>query len=867
MYLFEKSINALFGVMDYLYELAKMSMLRRPLLSMVVAAWNVAEYVDEFLESLEVQKVKPDDLEIIIVDDGSTDGTLNKLRKSALSSRYKFDIISHEHCGVSASRNAGINRAKGKWISFPDADDILDSDYLSQLTTEMKRSFFRRISVFVCRVKNLVELENGSIRTERHSLDSRFSTSLPPIIRVKKIQTRTVSMSSSSWFLTKSLRKRNLRFDTNLAIGEDILFTNKYLLYNMNTQIAFLSKPTYLYRKRRTKDSQVDLKRLEKNWLENPICQISGELFGIARRKYGYVPRFVQASIFYDLQWKIRRALADRVYMAQFTEVDRVRIFENWSEILKSIDDDLIEDFQCQGLTYKLRLGILFLFRGKNPTRAGIFVEKYDPTHGEFQFRLPTTPVLPTLCVNGKTLTSQERKDSSIVEVFLLGRLFYREEYFWLESGDFEPLNFSLLNVGNSVSTYISGKGTKIQPVNFGLHARSGLKPVELSNILHKKHRSVLAPARADNVSTPKIWLFVDRVEQASDSAEVMYRYVRKYHPQISPYFILSSKSDDWSRLKLEGFNLLRFGSIEHLQALAEAEVLMSSHVGWGVWPKEFGMYKNSFSFRMVFLQHGVIKDDLHSWLNTKQIDLFITSTRPEYQSIANPDSNYKFSSRDTVLTGLARFDDLWLYRDSSQRRILIAPTWRQNLSMPLKEGQSIPDLRIDEFKKSDFLKNWRDLINSSNLKDLSESLNLELTLAPHPNLYSAIHLFSPPKYISIYDTTQTVSYSKLVAESRLLLTDYSSIAFSAAYLNRRVVYFQFDSEEFYESHTGEKGYFSYQKDGFGPVRDSVPEAINAIREELETRESKYVERIQNTFVHQDGSNSERIFHEVGKIL
>ena len=100
-------------------------------------------------------------------------------------------------------------------------------------------------------------------------------------------------------------------------------------------------------------------------------------------------------------------------------------------------------------------------------------------------------------------------------------------------------------------------------------------------------------------------------------------------------------------------------------------------------------------------------------------------------------------------------------------------------------------------------------------------------------------------------------------ARAAVLVTDYSSIAFNAAYIERPVVYFQFDADKVLGGgHVGKKGYFSYERDGFGPVATTLSEAEQAIvatvragRRPTET----YQRRIDATFPERDGRCSKRV--------
>jgi hypothetical protein len=103
---------------------------------------------------------------------------------------------------------------------------------------------------------------------------------------------------------------------------------------------------------------------------------------------------------------------------------------------------------------------------------------------------------------------------------------------------------------------------------------------------------------------------------------------------------------------------LLAYGSEAHFSALAGAAWLVSSQVDPPVVdPLEVRENFGVPAYKVAFLQHGIITQDLSRWLNKKQLDLFVTSCRREYDSIVEGD--YKFTPREVVLTGLPRHDTL----------------------------------------------------------------------------------------------------------------------------------------------------------------------------------------------------------------
>lgn len=103
-------------------------MIGTPFISYVVPCYNVEAYLPRCINSLRIQKIKDvSDVELILVNDGSTDNTLSVLRDFAASEERAI-IINQTNLGVSAARNAGLRVAKGKYVFFLDSDDWLTDD-------------------------------------------------------------------------------------------------------------------------------------------------------------------------------------------------------------------------------------------------------------------------------------------------------------------------------------------------------------------------------------------------------------------------------------------------------------------------------------------------------------------------------------------------------------------------------------------------------------------------------------------------------------------------------------------------------------------------------------------------------------------
>lgn len=117
------------------------------MISVIVPIYNVAPYLAKCLDSVRQQTYS--DLQVILVDDGSTDDS------PAIAQQYaemdkRFILISQPNSGLSAARNAGLSLAQGEYVTFVDSDDYIDQDYLTTLLRQAEdydivQSGFRRV--------------------------------------------------------------------------------------------------------------------------------------------------------------------------------------------------------------------------------------------------------------------------------------------------------------------------------------------------------------------------------------------------------------------------------------------------------------------------------------------------------------------------------------------------------------------------------------------------------------------------------------------------------------------------------------------------------------------------------------------------
>jgi CDP-glycerol glycerophosphotransferase (TagB/SpsB family) len=163
----------------------------------------------------------------------------------------------------------------------------------------------------------------------------------------------------------------------------------------------------------------------------------------------------------------------------------------------------------------------------------------------------------------------------------------------------------------------------------------------------------------------------------------------------------------------------------------------------------------------------------------------------------------------------------------------------------------------------------YNSLLNNKKLINYIEKNNIHIDFVLHKNLKKYKEKFYTYSNNITINNNKDINIQDLFNKSDFLITDYSSLFFDMAYRHKPILYYQFDYEKFREMHYKE-GYFSYERDGFGPVVYTEDKLIKSIIKYCDNKfvtEDKYLNRMINFFPKRDKYNSYRIVREVEKML
>lgn len=192
---------------------------KKPLVSIILPTWNCERYLEEALQSVLPQL--PEDYELIVVDDGSTDTTAQKLSEMD-GTRPNVRIVFRKHAGASAARNAGLDMAGGKYVFFLDCDDVLREGFIAN--TRALLSTDAALYIFgIERVPLHGVSEFWTVRDHSYESVSDFADEY---VRVRRL---LVYSNCNKFYHRSILEKNGIRFDETVDFGEDRMFNYRFL--------------------------------------------------------------------------------------------------------------------------------------------------------------------------------------------------------------------------------------------------------------------------------------------------------------------------------------------------------------------------------------------------------------------------------------------------------------------------------------------------------------------------------------------------------------------------------------------------------------------------------------------------------------
>lgn len=356
--------------------------MQKPGMSLVVPIFNMRTFLPDLLASLSAQLETPCTVEIIFVDDGSTDGGDEIVARWIAGSRFACRLIRQSNGGVSRARNTGMDAATGEWITFPDADDVLRNDYLKRSWKFLQSKMGHRSVVIASRILRLND-PTGAV-TDDHPLRFRFENGAHVVDMINQPDYFQLH-AASSFFRREDLLRSGARFPEGVSASEDAMFVIDHLLASPSAHLGLNPAAVYLYR-RRAADTTIG------RYISSP--EVS---YGARFERYARIleraapgigaPAWLQSMVLYELHWALGPWL--RVGSPRSTVDSRLgrRILESISACARHLDPAVVYAYDATALPVEARLVILALRGTPPPGWVPEHADCFDPDTARTRWR------------------------------------------------------------------------------------------------------------------------------------------------------------------------------------------------------------------------------------------------------------------------------------------------------------------------------------------------------------------------------------------------------------------------------------------------------------------------------------------------
>ncbi|MFF3685047.1 CDP-glycerol glycerophosphotransferase family protein [Streptomyces sp. NPDC002187] len=266
-------------------------------LSVVVPVYNVDEFLEECLGSLAGQSLR--DIEVVMVDDGSTDGSAEIARAFA-EKDARFRLVSQENAGLGAARNTGIRHARGEFLTFVDSDDVVPAGAYEKMVASLDTSGSDFVTGNVFRLR-------ASGRTEQS-----------PMFREPMATSRTATHVTRHWPLLydriacNKVFRRTFWDRHSFAFPEGVLFEDIPVIlpaHFLAASVDVLHDTVYLWRDR---DGSITTRRARPQAVHDRVASVSRAQQFLAREnKWAEGRRRYETSVLSSDLWLFMEALPD----------------------------------------------------------------------------------------------------------------------------------------------------------------------------------------------------------------------------------------------------------------------------------------------------------------------------------------------------------------------------------------------------------------------------------------------------------------------------------------------------------------------------------------------------------------------------
>ena len=880
------------------------------LFSVVIACYNTGKYLEECINSLIGQSFSfGSNIQLILVNDGSTDNTEEICQKYLKLYPDNIIYLYQENQGQGAARNFGLQYANGKYVNFLDSDDKFSGNtfykvyeffekHYSEIDFVSTRMFFfdkyegqhplnykfeedkvidlnenwdypqlSASSVFFKRelfdkygfAESLVNSEDA-LMINRMLLDNpKYGVVTEAIYWYRKRSDESSTIDSSATKKEFYINRLNNYFKEliNASIekhGEVVKFIQYLIVYDIQWMFS-VEDASEILTNEEIEEVYLHIKEVLSYLSDNIILSLRNDKANIRHHllatKYAIVNVDLNGLVTYENIVSTFNGEFAGTYSGDVL-VDRLDNHKIWLDIIEIKQNTLFVS------------GFLMSFFADEDIEIEIVKNDETFTSKRVYYNNTSKKFLGCSLESQYTFDCEiplKDNEKGIVEIYAI----FIGENSSPKTKWALPIDFSnnarlskLSNYSISHNHFIKFKDNKFYISNYNyLKMIKSEIPILLRVFKRKEsyYTSIMAfrllyLALYPFYKNKRIWMFMDRRESGDDNAEHLFKYSIAQKDNIDKYFTVNEDSSDFKRLK-DMKNIIPFYSLKQRLLYLFAEKVISSHPDENILNPFFDKNETSYAGLInsdkIFLQHGVTKDNVSSWLHKSDKNLSLITTVSDAEKRSFLDFGYNYDEKIIQTLGFARFDNL-NKKDKLSKQIVIMPSWRENLY----------EMTPNYIKESEYFKHINSLINNKELIEICKKHEYKIIFKPHPLVYEFIDLFDTNDYV-IIDNDSTYQY--LFKNSDLLITDYSSVAFDFSYMGKPMIYYQYAKD-----YNFEEGYFKYKSMGFGEVIEREHELIETIEEYLDNdceMKEIYKNRVDTFYKYNDKNNCRRIYNHI----
>ena len=320
-------------------------------------------------------------------------------------------------------------------------------------------------------------------------------------------------------------------------------------------------------------------------------------------------------------------------------------------------------------------------------------------------------------------------------------------------------------------------------------------------------------------------------------------------------FYAIDKTADDYQYVKKYDDHVLDFMSLKYMiyAMTMRAFVSTDSKTHLYTWQtKPSKVFERIRQIPELFLQHGVTAlkkvDNIFGFFASNPMEWFVATSLIEQDIISR---EFGYEIENVPITGFARWDVLKDKRDPSDKFILMMPTWRVWLE----------DVTNEKFIESDYFKNYMDLITKSGLLDVLKENGIRLVIYLHPKFAQYIENFKGlPE-----DVVECVPFGSrplndIMMRAEMLITDYSSVCWDMMYMNKPVVFYQFDRDTYLQAHGS---YIDFDTQLPGDKTLDSGDVVKYVREYIANGfkiKEEYRDDVDAFFMYRDDKNCQRTY-------